>query len=600
MLFANVKTEGDIEKLKKWIIKDPVFSLRLESVRKKMKYPKDGVLHTDARPSPMRMPSKAEILALYRELVAEGVEDVNLLAEMSMRKIKTKSNSGVAVVSLLTKPFPCPGRCTYCPTEENMPKSYLSKEPAAARALMNDFDPYLQITNRLKALEMNGHPIDKIEMIVIGGTWSFYHPVYQEEFLIGCYRACNDYGKESSVFSSSALSSLPKGHQSSVNTEISRRPEDRLEYLLKLQDENERAKCRIIGLSIETRPDYITDFEIERLRALGVTKVEIGVQHLDDDVLKLTKRDMKIARVKRATEKLRNAGFKMVYHMMPNLHGSTPERDAAMFGELFSGEDFQPDMLKIYPCMVLEHSELYETWKQGGFTAYTDEELVEVVRGAKKFVPPYVRILRVYRDIPASYVKAGSTISNLRQVMDDDMKKNGWQCKCIRCREIREGEVNPEDFTLSRIEYRTKTGLELFLSFESDARSEENTRSGLQAVSPRPDLVFSPNLAPRTRLAAFTRLRLPDKHGENALLPVLRGAALIRELHTYGRHTAVGDAGKQSQHVGFGRRLLAEAERIAKDAGYSKLSVISGIGVREYYRKLGYNLEETYMVKSLL
>ncbi len=551
MLFTNVKTDHDVDKLKKWILKDPVFSARLLHVREKMNYPRDGVLHPEGKT--LTMPTKAELLALYKELVAEGVEAPNIEAELAMRKLKTKSNSGIAVVSLLTKPFACPGRCTYCPTEENMPKSYLSKEPAAARALMNDFDPYLQITNRLKALEMNGHPVEKIEMIVIGGTWSFYHPNYQEEFLIGCYRACNDYGTD----------------HDSRNEEYG----DRLEYLLKLQDENERAKCRIIGLSIETRPDYITDFEIKRLRALGVTKVEIGVQHLDDDVLKLTKRDMKVARVKTATEKLRNAGFKMVYHMMPNLPGSTPERDISMFGELFSGEDFQPDMLKIYPCMVLEHSELYETWKQGGFTAYTDPELIHVMSEEKKQVPAYVRILRVYRDIPASYIKAGSTVSNLRQVMDEDMKKNGWQCKCIRCREIREGTVNADDFALSNITYRTQSGTEMFLSFENKTKRQ---------------------------LASFTRLRLPDDHGEHALLPILKGAALIRELHTYGRHTKVGGDGTQSQHVGFGRRLLAEAERIAKEAGYSKMAIISGIGVREYYRKLGYHLEGTYMVKSLI
>lgn len=552
MLFSNIKTDADVEKLKKYIIKDKVLSERLLSVRRRMNYPRDGVLHEhDGKTLPM--PTKAELLELYKELRAEGSEEIDEETLLALRKIKTKSNSGVAVVSLLTKPFACPGRCTYCPTEINMPKSYLSKEPAAARALLNDFDPYLQITNRLKALEMNGHPIDKIEMIVIGGTWSFYHPNYQEEFLIGCYRACNDYGTD--------RDSRTEEYQ------------DRLEYLLKLQDENERAGCRIIGLSIETRPDYITDFEIKRLRALGVTKVEIGVQHLDDEVLKLTKRDMKIERVKKATELLRNAGFKMVYHMMPNLPGSTPERDISMFDDLFSGEDFQPDMLKVYPCMVLEHSELYDIWKQGDFTAYTDEQLIEVMREEKKRVPPYVRILRVYRDIPASYIKAGSIISNLRQVMDVDMKKNGWQCRCIRCREIREGEYHPEDFVLSNITYRTRSGTEMFLSFEHKEKRA---------------------------LASFTRLRLPDELGKNAPLPVLIGAALIRELHTYGRHTKVGGTGTQSQHVGFGRRLLGEAERIAKEKGYTKLAIISGIGVREYYRKLGYTLEGTYMVKYLV
>lgn len=565
MLFTNIRTDLDVEKLKKRIVKDAVLSVRLREIRKSSGYTKTGEARSgmDERDGGTQMPTKSEMLALYRALVAEGVETANPEAEMAMRKIKTKSNSGVAVVSLLTKPFACPGRCTYCPTDVSMPKSYLAKEPAAARALANDFDPYLQIQSRLKALEQNGHPIDKIEMIVIGGTWSFYHPAYQEEFLIGCYRACNDYGTE----------------RDSRSTPY----EDRLQYLLALQDENEQAHCRIIGLSIETRPDYITDFEIERLRTFGVTKVEIGVQHLDDDVLKLTKRDMKIERVKRASELLRNAGFKMVYHMMPNLPGSTIARDISMFGELFSGEDFQPDMLKIYPCMVLDNSELYETWKQGGFTPYTDPELVEVLRGAKKFVPPYVRILRVIRDIPATYIKAGSHLSNLRQAMDEDMQKNGWQCRCIRCREIREGEVHPDDFTLSKIEYRTSEGTELFLSFESaPTREDAKTREE------------------RAKLASFTRLRLPDNHGENAVLPVLRGAALIRELHTYGRHTRLGGEGNQSQHVGFGRRLLSEAERIAREHGYSKLAVISGIGVREYYRKNGYTLEETYMVKYFL
>ncbi len=550
MLFAALKTDKDVDRLRKQIIKDDVLLARLTHVRSKMHYPKDGVRHAAARKSDL--PSQAELIALYKEMIAEGSEGRDEEVLLLLRKIKTKSNSGVAVVSLLTKPFACPGRCTYCPTDVSMPKSYLAKEPAAARALMNDFDPYMQITNRLKALEMNGHPTDKIEMIVIGGTWSFYHPSYQEEFLIGSYRACNDYGT---------------GKDSRTEEY-----KDRLAYILKLQDENESAKCRMIGLSIETRPDYITQFEIERLRTFGVTKVEIGVQHLDDDVLKLTKRDMKIERVKRATELLRNAGFKMVYHMMPNLPGSTKERDISMFAELFSGEDFHPDMLKIYPCMVLEHSELYETWKQGGFKAYTDPELIEVMREEKKLVPPYVRILRVYRDIPASYIKAGSTVSNLRQVMDKDMEMNGWRCRCIRCREVREAVVNADDFTLSSITYRTPSGTEMFLSYENKDKQQ---------------------------LVSFTRLRLPDNGGEDAPLPTLRGAALIRELHTYGRHTKVGADGSQGQHVGFGRRLLLEAENIAKEKGYKKIAVISGIGVRQYYRNLGYHLEGTYMVKGL-
>src|SRR3989344_2356948 len=428
MIFQSIKTEKDLDKFKRRILADKSLYERLLDVRGQLHDP-ESKLTPEGHFEPQnphlgpKMPTNAEILALYKAMVETGEETPSPAAELVMKKFKTRSNSGVAVVSLLTKPFPCPGRCTYCPTEERMPKSYLSKEPAAARALANDFDPYAQVTNRLRALAMNGHETDKIEMIVIGGTWSFYHPKYQEEFLAECYRACNNFGvpEDRPACASHADRQTKKGERS----------------FAEIQTDNETAKTRIIGLSIETRPDYITKYEIERLRFLGVTKVEIGVQHLDDAVLKETKRDMKIAQVAEATERLRNAGFKVVYHMMPNLPGSTPERDIAMFGELFSGEDFHPDMLKIYPCAVLEGSELFDIWKNGGFTPYTDEELLRVLVGAKKQVPKYVRIIRVIRDIPATYIQAGSKISNLRQWLDRDMKENNWRCKCIRCREVR-------------------------------------------------------------------------------------------------------------------------------------------------------------------
>lgn len=554
MIFGGIKTELDIEKLKKRIVKDAEVFARIMEIRKNLTYSRRTRMNTN--PSSYAMPTNAEILALYRELVAEGLETFSQETELLLRKIKTKSNSGVAVISLLTKPFPCPGRCTYCPTEENMPKSYLSKEPAAARALSNDFDPRKQIFSRLQSLLVNGHPIEKVEMIIIGGTWSFYHPAYQEYVISECFRACNDFDPESPLQPSDI--GCPK-----VAKKLS---------LEELQKDNETAKCRIIGLSIETRPDYITPVEIKRLRDFGVTKVEIGVQHLDDAILKLTKRDMKAAGIAKGTERLRDAGFKIVYHMMPNLPGSDVEKDIAMFPKLFEeGCGYHPDMLKIYPCMVLEHSELYETWKAGGFRPYTDEELMHVLREAKKVIPAYVRILRVIRDIPASYIQAGSKISNMRQWLIEDQKKFGWRCKCIRCREVREREVDFPDFELRRLEFRTLSGTEIFLSFE---KKEGNV------------------------LASFTRLRLPDKDKE-PILPILKDVALIRELHTYGRLAKVGQEGSQSQHVGFGRLLMAEAEKIAREKGYKKLAVISGVGVREYYRKLGFKLEETYMVKLL-
>ncbi|MCX6735912.1 MAG: tRNA uridine(34) 5-carboxymethylaminomethyl modification radical SAM/GNAT enzyme Elp3 [Candidatus Parcubacteria bacterium] len=572
MVFDNIRTESDVEKLKKRITKDAVLFARLIEIRKKMKYSRRGeptsakgfgeVREDSAvKSSSYDMPTNAEVLGLYREMRASGEEPANPVLELALRKIKTKSNSGVAVVSLLTKPFPCPGKCTYCPTEANMPKSYLSKEPAAARALTNEFDPRKQITSRLEALITNGHAVDKIEIIVIGGTWSFYHSAYREFVIKECFRACNDF--DPITF----LNPNPELHRTTLCTQGS--PVYELD---ELQKQNEKAKCRIVGLSIETRPDYITPEEIQRLRNYGVTKVEIGVQHLDDKVLTETKRDMTKADIARATELLRDAGIKVVYHMMPNLPGSDVKKDIEMFRELFAdGSGFQPDMLKIYPCMVLEGSELYEIWKSGKFRTYTNDELMEVLREAKKLVPPYVRILRVIRDIPADYVKAGSIISNMRQWLEEDQKKNNWKCRCIRCREVREREVDVSECSLIKREYNTLSGKEFFLSYEDEKK----------------DILIS-----------FLRLRFPDKNTETTL-PVLKNSALVRELHTYGRLVPIHKEGEQGQHRGFGKLLLEEAEKLARKNGYKKLAVISGVGVREYYRKLGYELEETYMVKEL-
>lgn len=548
MIFDEIKTERDVGKLKKRILKNSDLKNRMIKIRDDMKFRPN--LSAIQASGDVPLPNNAELLFLYNEMVKDGVQQKISNVEKLLRKIKTKSNSGVAVVSLLTKPFACPGRCTYCPTEKNMPKSYLSKEPAAARALLNGFDPYRQVSMRLRALMLNGHQIDKIEIIVIGGTWSFYHKVYQEEFISECFRACNNFSRKK-------------------ENEILLEEKNFLE----LQKINETAKNRIIGLSIETRPDYINLKEIERLRYLGVTKVEIGVQHLDDKISEITKRDMTSEDVINATEMLRQNGFKVVYHMMPNLPGSNIKRDIEMFGELFSGKKYQPDMLKIYPCMVLEGSELHEIWQNGGFKAYTDEELLKVLVEAKKQIPSYVRILRVIRDIPATYIKEGSKISNLRQSLDKDMVNNNWQCKCIRCREIRDDDLDLEDFDLGKIEYETTDGREIFLSFEHKRFN---------------------------KLASFLRLRLPNKKENTNQLACLKGHALIRELHTYGRLTPLSKKGEHGQHIGFGKRLLVEAEKIAKENGYKIISIISGVGVRDYYRKRGYRLNNTYMVKTIV
>ncbi|MCK5096119.1 MAG: tRNA uridine(34) 5-carboxymethylaminomethyl modification radical SAM/GNAT enzyme Elp3 [Candidatus Pacebacteria bacterium] len=563
MLFDGLKTEKDLEALKRRILRDNVLYARFCGVRDKI-YHKDNVddntvVWSKIKPylgtEKKKMPTNAEMLVFYRALVRSGEQEPSRHVEQLLRKIKVRSNSGVAVVSLLTKPYACPGKCIYCPTEKEMPKSYLSKEPAAARALANNFDPYEQVTNRLRALVANGHPVDKLEVIVIGGTWSFYDNEYKQEFISEIFRAANN-------FLAGDDEKIKKGVQT----------------LEELQKTNEITGARVIGLSIETRPDHIDEKELEELRRYGVTKVEIGVQHLDDEILEYNKRGITTKEVARVTELLRNTGFKVVYHMMPNLPKSTPEMDIAMFKKLFSGKDFHPDMIKIYPCVVLKKSELYEIWKQGEFKAYTDEELTNILISVKKEIPLYVRLIRVIRDIPATYIMAGSKISNLRQIIQQDQKNNGWQCRCIRCREVRNEEVLLEDYILSRIEYETQTGKEIFLSFEHKNRKEN-------------------------KCAAFCRLRLPDKKATNDLsgnLSVLKGAAIIRELHTYGQLVRISEEGSQSQHRGFGRRLMDEAESIAREEGYEKMAVISGVGVREYYKnKLGYELDRTYMVKEL-
>lgn len=548
-LFENINNIDDIIRLKKKIAKDSILQADLKRVRSVALYTKGG----KRKVGDDSVPSTAELRLLYELYIKEGKAEYSSEIDNMLRKMRTKSNSGVAVVSILTKPFRCPGRCTYCPLDVRMPKSYLADEPAAARALATEFDPYEQVRTRLSALSANGHPVDKVEMIVIGGTWSFYPKEYQEEFLIGAFRACNDWGTEND----SRIESY----------------NDKLEYIKELQKINETANARVIGLSIETRPDFITDDEIKRLRVLGVTKVEIGVQHLDNEVLERTKRDMKIEAVAIATERMRDAGIKLVYHMMPNLPGSTKERDISMFRDLFNDDRWKPDMLKIYPCMVLAGTELYKEFERGEYIPYTDEELAEVLAGEKHEVPSYVRIQRVVRDIPATHILAGSKTSNFRELLTKSMEEKGWHCMCIRCREVRETEIDPNDFNLVEREYRTTRGMEYFLSFEKD-----DDKGG--------------------KLASFTRLRIRDDMNSSNI-EELKGAALIRELHTYGRLVRIGEEGKQSQHVGFGRKLIERAEEISKTHGAKRLAIIAGVGVRKYYEKLGYRLDGTYMVKDL-
>lgn len=493
-------------------------------------------------------PKDTELLARYKELVQNGeIESEPALKELLITS-KTGSISGIVPITCLTKPYPCPGNCLYCPEVEDMPKSYLRGEPAAERAYLLKFDPFEQMKARIDSFQETGHPTDKIELIILGATWSFYPASYREWFIANCFAAANKRDKIT---------------------------QERFTYEL-LEEEkqiNQEAENRIVGLTIETRPDWITKKEIIHMRKLGVTRIELGVQSVYNDVLRKNNRGHGVEASIKATRLLKDAGVKINYHIMLNMLGSDLEKDEKMMDTLFENSDYRPDWLKIYPCVVLEDAPLYDIWKKGEFKPYKTEELIELLIRIKQKIPRYVRITRLIRDIPSQAIVAGATTPNLREVVQKELKKRGLRCNCIRCREIRR-KTKDEEIKLFRKNYKASKGQEIFLSYE-----DEN----------------------RKNLYALLRLRIPSYHfnEQTHYIDVLKDTAIIRELHTYGAEVPIKGVRKQaSQHKGLGKRLMKEAERIARDEfEFSKLAVISGVGVRDYYRKLGYELEEEYMIK---
>jgi len=484
-------------------------------------------------------PSNIELLKVYHELVRNKSIKKSAKLEHVLKTRPIRSLSGIVNISVLTKPYPCPGKCLYCPIEKGIPKSYLSGEPAVERAKKLNYDPHLQVKKRIEMLGSEGHPTDKIELRIVGGTWSFYPKKYQTWFIKRCFDACNQ--------------------------KISKTLEN-------AQRLNEKMRHRIVGLSIETRPDFITVSEIKRLRELGVTMVELGVQSIYDDVLKLNLRGHGIKETIFATKLLKYAGFKVLYQIMPNLPGSNLQRDEKMFEELFHNPNFRPDLLKIYPCALVKKAPLYRWWKRGQYKPYAERQLINLVKEIKKKVPYFVRIQRITRDIPSqSIVVGGAKISNLRQIITEDMEKEGWQCKCIRCREVKENYNPKEKLYLFRQDYDASQGKEIFLSLETKNRE---------------------------KLYSLLRLRIPSqKH----FFPVLEDTAIIREIHTYGQLKPLRNQGPliAPQHKGMGKKLIKEAEKIAKkEFKLNKIAVISGVGARTYFTGLGYRLEDTYMVKK--
>lgn len=535
--------------------------------------------------------SKSDIIRGVRAFSKDlQINERAFVAKLRMKPVRTQS--GVAPVTVLTKPFPCPGQCIFCPNDVRMPKSYLSMEPGAQRATQNRFDPFAQTMSRLKAFHINGHQTDKVEMIILGGTWSFYPESYQVWFIQRCFEAMNRFEGEADR---SSLQEAPHLDFLDLDTEVNGRSIDQKyneiisDYLKVKQGAlvsdfersdwpalyeahriNESAQARCVGLVVETRPDHISEAEVIRIRKLGATKVQLGYQSLSDEVLTLNKRGHDVAATRRAMRLLRTAGFKIHAHWMPNLYGSSPERDIEDFARIFDDPDFRPDELKIYPCALIESAELMKHYERGEWQPYSHEVLLEVLAECMRKVPPYCRTTRVIRDIPSHDIVVGNKLSNLREFAEQEMSRRDWKLRDIRSREIRGEEVKRDALRREELRYDTNIGEEIFI--------QEVTEDD--------------------RIVGFCRLSLPKEPG---FIEEIAGSAMIREVHVYGSVVGLseGQTGGRSQHRGIGSALVERAAELATQAGYSDLAVISAIGTRGYYRELGFADAPLYLHRAL-
>lgn len=455
-----------------------------------------------------------------------------------------------------TQEFTCKWNCHYCPNEPGQPRSYLKLEPGVLRANRNGFDCVSQMHDRMRTLSLIGHEIDKLEVLVLGGTFVSYPVAYREQFIRDIYYAANTFNQ-------------------SQRERLSLNEEKRL---------NKHAQTKVIGLTIETRPDTITSRELKLLRYYGCTRVQLGIQHMDDDVLKTINRCCNTNRTIKGIKLLKNAGYKIDGHWMPNLPGSSIEKDRNMFlNQLLSVNEIstecasdnsqyvrysltnphlQVDQWKVYPCTLVPYTEIENMYKRGEYHPYDHDTLEELLIDIKRQVFPFIRLNRVVRDIPDDYSYLTDYKGNMRQEILDKMKLKGYTCNCIRCREVKDGALDMENVSLIVREYNASDGTEFFISFETNDNKV---------------------------LYGFVRLRLTNEQAVD-VFPELAGSALLRELHVYGNLQRVnGDTSNHVQHKGFGRRLVAEAERIAKTHNYHKMSVIAGEGTRGYYEKLGYS-----------
>ncbi len=481
-----------------------------------------------------RIPKNHEILSTV------SGNDYTKLQKILLKK-PVKTASGVAVIALMPKPYGCPhGRCTYCPggIEFNSPNSYTGNEPSTINAIENQYDPKKQITSKLEKLVAYGHDPTKMELVIVGGTFLFMPKDYQENFIKLCYDALNRFD--------------------SLGLEDAKQA-------------NEKTEIRNVGFTIETKPDYCKQEHVDMMLDYGVTRIEIGVQSLQESVYKIVNRGHTYSDVVESFQISKDAGYKIVAHMMPGLPTVSPEVDIADFKKLFSDESLKPDMLKIYPSLVLQHTPMYEDYLQGRYTPYSDEDMIRVLIELKKVIPRWCRIMRVQREIGPNEIIAGPKSGNLRQIVLDRLKKHGMTCKCIRCREIGFTAEPAKETALHRENYASSGGEEVFLSYD-DADD---------------------------RIYGFLRLRKPSHRAHRK--EITPKSSIVRELHVYGKSLKIGEREDgQIQHSGLGKNLMNEAEKIAKEEFDSdKLLVISAVGTREYYRKLGYALDGPYMAKKL-
>lgn len=541
----------------------------------------------------------------------------HLISQIKMKP--TRTISGVTTVTVLTKPFACPGQCVFCPNDIRMPKSYITSEPGAQRALMNRFSPYTQVFNRLQAIKSIGHPTQKIELLVLGGTWSYYTRKYKAWFIKECFRAMNHFSYQPSAVSDKLdtydiTDDLKNDINVTLRERIGDKPYNQLivskEYkelfadkiyddsealsidelwkqLESEQEINSHGDCRCVGLVLETRPDTITPQEVYDLRKLGATKIQIGIQTLNDEISKANKRGETKADTARAFALLRAGGFKIHGHIMPNLFKSTPEIDEQTYKELFESEDYKPDELKIYPTSVIKNTELYKYWQNGEYQPYSTPELVNLIADFMEATPEYCRLTRIIRDIPSTEIESGNKTTNLRELVErklkDEKRKNGN----IRAREVGSKKLEAHDLALDIVEYKTSISTEYFLQYITEKRE----------------------------IAGFLRLSIPTtpssasgihpsftKEGIfcSPITPELDGCAIIREVHVYGPSLELKkDSHGEAQHLGLGTKLIQKAKELAKENGFKKLAVISSIGTREYYQKRGFELKELYQVAEL-